>query len=151
MKPSELLGWGDAYCYFEYFPTIEEAIREAQKDWITKTGDKTPDSLSKVTEHMYAVLDDYVSRHNTPWASPGIKKILESLGVPTTQIGVFTEFINTKPKSYWLDLVIKEQGVRKLSHKIANAELFDDCYTGNFSGFSPIVISRALNRYLGYT
>lgn len=151
IRPVDVLGWGDAYCYFEQCSSLQEAFEAAQEDWIKETGNSNSETLFEVRSHMIRVLNDFIDRHNAPWASKGIKKELKKAKHPVSQAGVFLQFLGTRPNRYWLDLVIQEGGVTQVSKKIVNAELFNDMYTGNFSAFNPSVISRVLNKYLGYT
>lgn len=140
-------GLGDAYWYIENCDSTEDAIRKMNEDWKEVTGQLTQEDKEEILNHFYFVLNDFIDRHNAPWASEGIKKELIHWCYPVSQEEIFKEFITHFHNQYTLEL-IKKYGIKTLAEKITNGEVFDSHYQGNFAGYDPKRIEKVLIEHL---
>lgn len=144
----DFFGLGEAYWYFENCASLYDALNKMKEDWKDATGQLTREDKLEITAHFYTVLNDFINRHNAPWASEGIKETLIKQGYPVTQKEVLNSFLKELLPSDIQNL-INQQEIKNIAKKISEGELFDSPYQGNFAGYDSEIIEQVLNDFIG--
>ncbi len=101
---------------------------------------------ASIREIALANIEEKRQAHCSPWWTEGLKADLRAQGLAVEMSELLDEFFEDKDHAQCATMMIRENGVEEAARKIANGELFDDPYRGNFSGFSARVITSCWRR-----